>query len=48
MIDDVLFGKPLISLITVGFAGIIVWHILSRQRPTTRLVVQILFFEVMT
>ncbi|TBY52681.1 mechanosensitive ion channel [Rhizobium leguminosarum bv. viciae] len=48
MIDDVLFGKPLISLITVGFTGIIVWHLLSRQRPTTRLVVQILFFAVMT
>ncbi|MDC7741661.1 mechanosensitive ion channel family protein [Rhizobium binxianense] len=48
MIYDVFFGKPLISLITVGFAGIIVWHLLSRQRPTTRLVVQILFFGVMT
>ncbi|WP_017965025.1 mechanosensitive ion channel family protein [Rhizobium leguminosarum] len=48
MIHDVLFGKPLISLITVGFAGIAVWYFLSRQRPTTRLVVQILFFAVMT
>ncbi|MBY5623276.1 cyclic nucleotide-binding domain-containing protein [Rhizobium leguminosarum] len=48
MIDDALFGKPLVSLITVGFAGIVVWHLLSRQRPTTRLVVQILFFAVMT
>ncbi|MGO7645912.1 hypothetical protein ACC709_36390, partial [Rhizobium ruizarguesonis] len=35
------------SLITVGFAGIIVWHLLSRKRTTTRLVVQILFFAVM-
>ncbi|PCK84076.1 small mechanosensitive ion channel [Rhizobium sophoriradicis] len=48
MIYDALFGKPLISLITVGFAGIVVWYFLSSQRPTTRLVVQILFFAVMT
>ncbi|EJZ18137.1 cyclic nucleotide-regulated small mechanosensitive ion channel, partial [Rhizobium sp. Pop5] len=48
MIHDVLFGKPLISLVTVGFAGIVVWFLLSRQRPTTRLVVQILFFGMMT
>lgn len=48
MIQDALFGQPLISLIVVGFAGIIVWFLLSRRRPTTRLVVQILFFAVMT
>lgn len=48
MIYDVLFGKPLISLIAVGFVGIVVWFFLSRQRPTTRLVVQILFFGLMT
>ncbi|MBY3581243.1 mechanosensitive ion channel [Rhizobium bangladeshense] len=48
MIYDALFGKPLISLIAVGFAGIIVWYFLSSQRPTTRLVVQILFFAMMT
>ncbi|MBB4572413.1 cyclic nucleotide-binding domain-containing protein [Rhizobium lentis] len=48
MIYDALFGKPLNSLITVGCAGIVVWYFLSSQRPTTRLVVQILFFAVMT
>ncbi|EJC75803.1 small-conductance mechanosensitive channel [Rhizobium leguminosarum bv. trifolii WSM2012] len=48
MIYDALFGKPLMSLIVVGFAGILVWYFLSSQRPTTRLVVQILFFAVMT
>ena len=48
MIYDALFGKPLISLIAVGFAGIVVWYFLSSQRPTTRLVVQILFFAMMT
>ena len=48
MIYDALFGKPLISLVTVGFAGIVVWFFLSSQRPTTRLVVQILFFGLMT
>lgn len=48
MIHDALFGKPLISLVTVGLAGMVVWYLLSRQRPTMRLVVQILFFGLMT
>ena len=48
MIYDALFGNALTSLTAVGFAGIVVWFFLSSQRPTTRLVVQILFFGVMT
>ena len=32
----------------LGMIGILVWHLQGRQRPTARLVVQILFFTFMT
>ncbi|CAM5776197.1 membrane protein [Labrys miyagiensis] len=32
----------------LGIAGIVVWHLQGRKRPTARLVVQILFFAGMT
>ncbi|MGO4569752.1 mechanosensitive ion channel family protein [Rhizobium sp. 2YAF20] len=32
----------------LGVAGIIVWHVQGRSRPTARLIVQIAFFAVMT
>jgi len=37
-----------LTLCLLGLAGIIVWHIQGRSRPTARLVVQILFFSAMT
>ena len=43
-----LLASPLVQLNLVGIAGIVVWHLLTRRRPYTRLVVQILFFGVMT
>jgi small-conductance mechanosensitive channel len=41
-------ASPLVQLNLVGVAGIVVWLLLSRRRPNTRLVVQIAFFLVMT
>ena len=41
-------ASPLVQLNFVGFAGIVVWHLIPRRRATTRLVVQIPFFIVMT
>jgi small-conductance mechanosensitive channel len=41
-------SSPLVQLNFVGIAGIVVWILLSRQRPNTRLIVQIAFFAVMT
>ena len=35
---------PLALINTLGIAGIVVWHIQGRNRPTSRLIVQILFF----
>ena len=50
--DQMSFGafvaSPLVQLNLVGIAGIVVWHLLSRHRPNTRLIVQIAFFVVMT
>lgn len=43
-----LLASPLVQMNIVGVAGIVVWHALSRRRPYTRLVVQLLFFGVMT
>ena len=43
-----LLASPLVQLNLVGFAGIVVWHLIPRRRATTRLVVQIPFFIVMT
>ncbi|MCS0458674.1 MULTISPECIES: mechanosensitive ion channel family protein [Rhizobium] len=39
---------PLVLINLLGVAGIIVWHLQGRGRPTARLVVQILFFACMT
>ncbi|HEV7308039.1 mechanosensitive ion channel family protein [Ensifer sp.] len=39
---------PLILINLLGAAGIAVWHLQGRGRPTARLVVQIVFFCVMT
>ncbi|MEK1868693.1 MAG: small mechanosensitive ion channel, partial [Ensifer adhaerens] len=32
----------------LGIAGIVVWHLQGRARPTARLIVQIAFFASMT
>ncbi|GAB4065131.1 mechanosensitive ion channel family protein [Ancylobacter sonchi] len=40
--------SPLALLNLFGIAGIIVWHVVPRRRTTTRLVVQLGFFAVMT
>ncbi|MBZ9792077.1 mechanosensitive ion channel family protein [Rhizobium sp. 3T7] len=39
---------PLVLINLLGVAGIVVWHLQGRDRPTARLVVQILFFASMT
>ncbi|NVP58294.1 cyclic nucleotide-binding domain-containing protein [Mycoplana rhizolycopersici] len=41
---------PLLPLIIslLGFAGIVVWHLQGRSRPTARLIAQIAFFAAMT
>ncbi|MEI2298449.1 mechanosensitive ion channel family protein [Ensifer sp. MJa1] len=39
---------PLVLINLLGVAGIVVWHLQGRSRPTARLIVQILFFSVMT
>ncbi|EPE96874.1 integral membrane protein [Rhizobium grahamii CCGE 502] len=39
---------PLLLINLLGIAGIVVWHLQGRGRPTARLVVQILFFTAMT
>ncbi|MBB3660730.1 small-conductance mechanosensitive channel [Rhizobium sp. BK650] len=47
-----MFGEhhslPLVLINILGFAGILVWHIQGRGRPTGRLIVQILFFATMS
>jgi small-conductance mechanosensitive channel len=46
-----MFGEDLflpLVLINMGIAGILVWHIQGRSRPTGRLIVQILFFATMS
>jgi small-conductance mechanosensitive channel len=48
MSASALLASPLAHLDLVGLAGILVWHLIPRQRSTTRLVVQIGFFAVMT
>jgi small-conductance mechanosensitive channel len=45
---DAFLASPLVQLNFVGVAGIVVWHLIPRRRATTRLVVQIAFFVVMT
>lgn len=47
-----MFGEdhflPLVLINILGLAGIFVWHIQGRSRPTGRLIVQILFFATMS
>lgn len=38
----------LLTVNLLGVVGIVVWHLQGRDRPTARLVVQIVFFAVMT
>ncbi|WEX75272.1 mechanosensitive ion channel family protein [Sinorhizobium numidicum] len=47
MSDDHL-SLPLVLINLLGVAGIVVWHLQGRDRPTARLIVQILFFTGMT
>lgn len=47
MIADPLL-LPFILINLLGIAGIVVWHLQGRGRPTARLIVQILFFTAMT
>lgn len=39
---------PLALINILGIAGIVVWHVQGRSRPTGRLIVQILFFAAMS
>ncbi|PDT53245.1 MULTISPECIES: mechanosensitive ion channel family protein [Sinorhizobium] len=39
---------PFLLINLLGIAGIVVWHLQGRGRPTARLIVQILFFTAMT
>lgn len=41
-------STPLILVNLLGVAGIVVWHIQGRARPTGRLIVQIMFFSAMS
>ncbi len=47
-----MFGEhhslPLVLINLLGLAGILIWHIQGRRRPTARLIVQILFFAGMS
>ena len=47
MFNDPL-SLPLVLINILGVAGIVVWHLQGRDRPTARLIVQILFFAGMT
>ncbi|MDQ0560141.1 small-conductance mechanosensitive channel [Rhizobium mesoamericanum] len=47
MFDDQ-FSLPLVLINLLGVVGIVVWHLQGRNRPTARLIVQILFFAGMT
>ncbi len=50
--NPIMFGEhhflPLVLINLLGLAGILIWHIQGRRRPTARLVVQILFFCCMS
>lgn len=46
MLDPIL--PPIGQIAALGIAGIVVWHLQGRRRPNARLVVQILFFTLMT
>ncbi len=45
---EALAASPLWQMNLVGLAGIIIWHLIPRRRSNTRLVVQIIFFGLMT
>ncbi|OWV99813.1 mechanosensitive ion channel family protein [Rhizobium sp. R693] len=45
---NVQLSLPLVLINLLGVAGIVIWHLQGRNRPTARLVVQILFFAGMT
>lgn len=47
MLDDPSL-PPLLLMNLLGLAGIIIWHLQGRNRPTARLIVQIVFFAAMT
>lgn len=42
------WNAPHLSMVLVGLAGIVVWHVIPQRRSTTRLVVQIAFFLTMS
>ena len=46
MLDPLL--SPVIQIVGLGMAGIAVWHLQGDRRPNARLVVQIVFFAIMT
>lgn len=39
---------PFLLINILGIAGIVVWHVQGRNRPTGRLIAQILFFTGMS
>jgi small-conductance mechanosensitive channel len=43
-----LLVSPLFQIVVLGVAGIVIWHLQGRGRPTARLLVQIAFFAAMT
>ncbi|MDM9624890.1 mechanosensitive ion channel family protein [Rhizobium sp. S152] len=45
---DVILTSPRMSLIVVGLVGIVAWHLIPNEKANTRLIVQILFFGVMS
>ncbi|WP_442582198.1 cyclic nucleotide-binding domain-containing protein [Mesorhizobium sp. ASY16-5R] len=42
------WSLPLLSIASVGLAGIVVWHLIPRRRANARLIVQIGFFLTMS
>ncbi len=45
---DFLLANPRAWLIAIGLAGIVAWHLIPSEKVNTRLIVQILFFAVMS
>lgn len=46
MLDPIL--PPVGQIAALGISGILIWHLQGRGRPNARLVIQILFFSLMT
>jgi small-conductance mechanosensitive channel len=42
------FADSAVQLLSLGIAGIVVWHLIPRGRPNERMLVQLAFFGVMT